>query len=98
MMFRRLQVKDSECMAQRQKIKELENKIALLENQYKSKLDSTIQHYERVLKEKDKLHREELKLTRGLSGTKLISDDHHKGMYLDYLNTYMCFYSVHVAR
>jgi len=97
-MFRRLQVKDSECMAQRQKIKELERKIALIEKQYKSKLDSTIQLYEEVLKEKDKLHREELKLARGLSGIKLISDDHHKGMYLDHLNTYMCFYSVHVVR
>ena len=78
-MFRRLKVKDNECVTQRQKIKELENTIALIEKQHKTELDFTVQRYENLLKEKDKLHREELELARGLSGAKLTSDDHHKG-------------------
>ena len=76
--FRRLKVKDSECGTQRQK----------------TELGFTIQHYENLLKEKNKLHREELELTRGLSGAKLTSDDHHRGMYLYHLN--VCTLSFHV--
>lgn len=66
---------------QREKIKELESKIKLLEDQYKTELDSSVQHYQNLLKEKEKLHREEMAMARGLSGTKLTSDQHHKGTY-----------------
>ena len=75
-------------MMQRQKIKELEIKITHIEDEYKTKLNFTIQHYDNLLKEREKLHLEELELARGLSGTKLISDDHHKGMYLYQLNIF----------
>ena len=96
-MFRRLKVKDSECVTQRQKIKELENTIALIEKRHKTELDFTVQRYENLLKEKDKLHREELELARGLSGAKLTSDDHHKGMYLCHLNVCTLSFPVHVC-
>jgi predicted HAD superfamily hydrolase len=78
----------SELSIQKRKISKLENQINDMKKETDRKLQQLTDEYEQRLEVNRKQHEEELRMTRGLSGSKLISDAHHEGN----THTHACVY------
>ena len=68
-----------ELSIHKRKISKLESDINDIKKESDRKLKEAIDEYEKLLETKRKLHEADLRMARGLSGTKLRSDDHHRG-------------------
>lgn len=83
-----------ESSLQKRKISKLENQINDIKKESDRKLKQVIDEYEERLEANRKQQEEELSMARGLSGTKLRSDSHHKGDTHVFV-TCKCFCFIH---
>ena len=83
---RKLQISQSELSTlietHGKKVVHLETQIKNLQDQSTRDLEEALEQYKIAKKEQQEIHDEELRRCRGLSGSNLISDSHHEGMYV----------------
>ena len=99
MLFRMMIKKESEWASelsiQKGKISKLEKKIKDMKQKNDRKLQQLIVEYENRLEVNRKQHEEELRIERGLSGSKLTSDTHHEGNTHTFTHVVQHFHTQH---